>query len=584
MALAVGTGMALDATVCNCEESMHMELLQFDDITCDKEPSNKYEEVVYTLETTRPMPEIIVGWACSTWIRRKVVTTGWLGDVDFVISTIAKDTTYQQCKDLQKNVNCDGHPMVRTGDDKYTFNNQPVGGEMRGQTVTVDILNCGLQKVSVAHPCHDCDMETPIGTERPEKGFLSKSHVTIIWEAGKLHQETCTPRSLAVGSAFLTTDKLNKTQRLMDATKQLDYHVDYEETDYSCKKDRTTMGRSVVSHPEWYVKYEIVKNGHVNGVKLPGKELPSRRNDPAPLTPHSRAKRSDAMDQEKIDSRVQSHEQYMADKQLEVSNDLAKEIRWTQCEARKTRHAIAIATASINPWLAAKQLNLERCTRLIAAGEFVMAQKCSALKVTFQTEVTHCGPQLKFNNNSISPNGYELIRYTPCAITSDIVHVAGSAYRYDGVNWKPVHPKKILQQHELAHYFKYPEDNAMQYHLRNPAHQQAVDVITQYTNIALERFTYGDADGSSPVPGGFTDVFKKATSIWDTIIFWGIVVTTIILALIILRILQHFKIFDMIRSAIILILCCCFRARKQKKKTRIVKKKKKEDVPLQDMV
>ena len=43
MALAVGSGMALDATVCNCEESMHMELLQFDDITCDKEPSNKYE-------------------------------------------------------------------------------------------------------------------------------------------------------------------------------------------------------------------------------------------------------------------------------------------------------------------------------------------------------------------------------------------------------------------------------------------------------------------------------------------------------------------------------------------------------------
>ena len=64
--------------------------------------------------------------------------------------------------------------MVRTGEDKYTFNKQAVGGEMRGQTVTVDILNSGLQKVNVAHPCHDCKMETPTGSERPEKVQISR--------------------------------------------------------------------------------------------------------------------------------------------------------------------------------------------------------------------------------------------------------------------------------------------------------------------------------------------------------------------------------------------------------------------------
>ena len=127
--------------------------------------------------------------------------------------------------------------------------------------------------------------------------------------------------------------------------------------------------------------------------------------------------------------------------------------------------------------------------------------------------------------------------------------------------------------------------------------QYTMDIwwITQYTTIALERFTYGDADDdddddSSPVPGGFTNVFKKATSIWDTIIFSihffrGIVVTTIILALIILRILQHFKKFWHNQKRNYTDSMLLFRARKTKKKTRIVKRKKNEDyVPLQDIV
>ncbi|KAK4030833.1 hypothetical protein OUZ56_024219 [Daphnia magna] len=64
-----------------------------------------------------------------------------------------------------------------------------------------------------------------------------------------------------------------------------------------------------------------------------------------------------------------------------------------QCDQRRAKHAQAVTTAQYNGWLAAAQLGLRQCIKLITTGNNVSALQCTPTTVNFTTDTTTCGPQ-----------------------------------------------------------------------------------------------------------------------------------------------------------------------------------------------
>ena len=65
---------------------------------------------------------------------------------------------------------------------------------------------------------------------------------------------------------------------------------------------------------------------------------------------------------------------------------------------------MAVVTAHINLFLAAKQLDLPKCSRLIIKEEFVIVEQCEAKVVNFTTYLSgHCGARLRLGEMMVSP-------------------------------------------------------------------------------------------------------------------------------------------------------------------------------------
>lgn len=93
------------------------------------------------------------------------------------------------------------------------------------------------------------------------------------------------------------------------------------------------------------------------------------------------------------DGNTRAEIQFIRDQLTNNENDLARLTHNMQCDIRKLIHNQAVSTAQYNGWLAASQLNLPRCTKLVALGKSVMLTKCRPRNVTFFTEITSCWPQ-----------------------------------------------------------------------------------------------------------------------------------------------------------------------------------------------
>ena len=63
-----------------------------------------------------------------------------------------------------------------------------------------------------------------------------------------------------------------------------------------------------------------------------------------------------------------AHNQYIRDVTVEISNNLAKEVRLNECRTRKLAHYNAIVTAQFNGWQAVSYLDLPLCVKLTAIG------------------------------------------------------------------------------------------------------------------------------------------------------------------------------------------------------------------------
>jgi hypothetical protein len=122
------------------------------------------------------------------------------------------------------------------------------------------------------------------------------------------------------------------------------------------------------------------------------------------------------------------HLAFITDRDIDIANEIVREVLTIQCQQRRSRHAQAVAVAQFNSWLAAKQLGLQLCTHIIAVGDMAVMQQCKPIKVNFETETTACGAQLRAGNRIQDSGGYRIRVGTflsVCSIISSFRYVAG---------------------------------------------------------------------------------------------------------------------------------------------------------------
>jgi len=277
------------------------------------------------------------------------------------------------------------------------------------------------------------------------------------------------------------------------------------------------------------------------------------------------------------DVRLSCHNQLLMDRQTAIENELAGEIRWLDCEARKTKHNVAVATAHVNTFLAAHQLGLPRCARIIAKGEFAFIEQCSVHQVNLTTTWDKCGATLQWNNMTVSPNGYELMEFTPCSIKGGAVHVAGKVYSYSKGYWEVIQPKTILPNHELAHLYRYENDNSLSFSVKHHAMDNREDFLDQYASIAFERFEEVNSIAGLPVPGSLWAAYWKSWSYWDIALVIIALLFLLIILLITCMCAAKCGIFRFVEDTCIAMLCCCCRCCVAAKKN---KKAEREMIPL----
>lgn len=74
-----------------------------------------------------------------------------------------------------------------------------------------------------------------------------------------------------------------------------------------------------------------------------------------------------------------AHRQFLTDRELDISNEIAREVLTLQCEQRSLKHDQAVLLANLNYWLAAKRLKLPKCSKLIPIGDLISIQQCSVV-------------------------------------------------------------------------------------------------------------------------------------------------------------------------------------------------------------
>ena len=134
---------------------------------------------------------------------------------------------------------------------------------------------------------------------------------------------------------------------------------------------------------------------------------------------------------------------------------MANTIRTLNCEIQKLRYAQATSTAQYNGWLAAKHLDLPVCTKLMAKGSTVLVMKCNAINVTFTTEITKCGPQLRYENLTLNTDGWELIPFVRCHSQNAFVNVNGIPHVHKNNVWEPMKNRSNQTSRQITSDFKY---------------------------------------------------------------------------------------------------------------------------------
>ncbi|KAK4006715.1 hypothetical protein OUZ56_011873 [Daphnia magna] len=269
---------------------------------------------------------------------------------------------------------------MKASHNKYVFDPDPAPLKYWMSTVTAEIINCVLEKVQLYQQSEDTNFQTPTqqrgkALEYDLKGLMFESREIL----APLKEETISREPLlCIGTAS------------------------------------ATAAYDVVGQPKLYILTGDIK------------ENSSSASTPTPPPPNA-----DIFN-------IPANIQYIRDQLTDHENELARLIQILQCDSRKAKHERAIASAQYNGWLAASQLNLPQCTKLQALGRTAVVIQCKELNVTFDTVVTFCGPQPKFQNFTINLVGWELVKFSPCYWTNGFVNFNGKPYAFRNNTWNPI--------------------------------------------------------------------------------------------------------------------------------------------------
>ena len=260
---------------------------------------------------------------------------------------------------------------------------------------------------------------------------------------GQQLEETkeCSVRVIGSGSAQLYKNRDLETQRIRDSSHQLDFIIESspQQLCSTVPTKNNTFFHKVIGMDKVYILQQMAPNDTIVFI--------------------GDQKESDKILQAELSAAA--HNQYIRDVAVEISNNLAKEVRLNECRTRKLAHYNAIATAQFNGWQAASYLDLPLCVKLTAIGQSVAALQCAPQTVNFTTVITRCGPQPRYKDNTINVEGWELTKFTECYWHSSFVNFNGHAYSYRNQTWQKVTTSLIVQGHQHIKTASFQADNSL---------------------------------------------------------------------------------------------------------------------------
>lgn len=538
---------AHNVTVCDCTTGHSMGMIRFDDGNCETKPNGTVippKLMDYKVYTTRRESEKFQAWMCSSWIKETSITTLPSFYQIRESKSTPVDTTRAQCWTMIEKKRCvDGPSMVMTNDNRWQHMGDAPVSWFWLLTKTDTIPNCMLESINITK-MENGELLTPFGLANETDGFVTRNHVTIVWNRAKVESQ-CNVRLLEQGVASFSSTKDGKMVRIVDTDNQLDFHA--------VPAQRCPCGTPCTLHD----LYSVVGNDDIT-ISL------------STLTNGERASLGTLnLPRFKLEVNTAAHLQFIRDEEIEHENQLAHLLKTLSCRERHHFHQLVTSTAQYNGWLAASHLGLPRCQKLIGLGDTLAVFQCLPVDASFDAVTTKCGPQPKFKNFTINTDGWELVPYSPCYWSGNFVNFQGQPHHLENGNWVPSKVQSIKPNDAVIPMFKYDNDDLFQ--IEDNITKAYSDVPTSHMNVMADVLAalqehQGSYDGSHSVfdfkevsPGNIlSNLFSSAARFRD--IWWYIEVILIVAGVIgCIWLLKVAGFFRCLRST-----CKCRRKRRRR--------------------
>ena len=442
------TSPIMKAVTCDCKGNPHVAAIALEERDCmpPREARTK-RPVRYTVYTNKPESKKITGVMCSRWKNVRKATTTFLLQAIEVPCHMAIDTPVDECLVMKTRRIC-GSNAMKYMDSKWIFDAPPSPSHIWLSTTEAVELNCILEELTLTFDHESGMITTPLGKVNASTGTYSHNHVTVVWDQLVVRDNPGEKFPIASGNADLR--KFLQGTYIMDYENQADYHVEL----IPCSGDNCIEKYKVIGSDRLTIE--------ING---PGNPTP-------PLIPYG------------VPRSLYNVIQFVEDKLTDNTNVLVSHVRNVQCKVRRLQYAQATTTALYNGWLAASQLDLPTCTKLIASGETLLILKCEKKEISFHTEVTRCGAQLRHENQTLSLDGWELVPYSPCYSNLGFTNINGQPYVYKNDTWTQMDREVIKPSAPLTRAFNYI-DLVIKPHQRhrNPAYP---DAMSSHMNVMAD--------------------------------------------------------------------------------------------------
>ncbi|EFX74023.1 hypothetical protein DAPPUDRAFT_109336 [Daphnia pulex] len=475
-----------------------------------KKNENRTNAVNYSVYTEKREELKFPGYICARWKQIKHITTSFFGQKVVVPDKIALETSPLECLTMYESRRCNEQPMT-INDNKFFYDQEPVEDGWWLETVTVETINCAVEKIQLYQETEGESFSTPLGIAPATAGSISHNHLTLIWDKTFTVKSEPKARLVESGVAIIITTGTSNKFRMHDEEKELEFHIQI--TNKRCLPPLTTCdvkadAFDVIGQPKLYIFTTpiIPKN---SSLEEGSRKRPVLKEDAS------------------ID--VVANFQYFRDQLLDNANDLTQEIENLQCEKRKATHERVVSTAQFNGWLAASMVNLPKCTKLSAFGKTVLAITCKVRNVSFAAEVTNCGPQPKFEKYTINRDGWELVPFSPCYWSVGFINFNDKPYAYSNGTWRPIVAQVVVPTQTLAHSFRYNEVKYFDYvHQSNPAYNDALldsmnvlaDIVSTINDHSAGNFTPSHVPRTTNILVLSYPVFYSSISISVTDRYW----------------------------------------------------------------